>query len=705
MKLDISALSLPLKHPFTITRGSSTTARTALFRLRWDGLEGLGEAAPIARYGESIDSIKRYFSEHPILTDDPYRLEELLHPAIPPAALCGLDFALHDLIGKDLDRPLWQLFGLDPSKTPLTSFTIGLDTIPAMLAKVREIRDHPVLKIKLGTGNELEIIAAIRSQYTGTIRIDANEGWSAEQAASILNEMERYEIEFCEQPIKAGFPEQLRYVRERTTIPIVADEDSRFPSDLGPLIGCVDGVNVKLVKCGGLRSGLAMIHTARALGFKVMLGCMLEEARSRRRPAPISRPGRLGRSRRAVSHQGRSLRGHRLQGWQDRPSRRPGPRGRRALPHHDLGIDRDRIPRRSLDAPLRGLGSTVSSPREEAKTAHGVIAYSSDSTVAAVIDPDHAGKRVRDVVSYVNSDAPIVADLRSALAFSPNALLVGVAPPGGALPPTWRAAIVAALEAGLEVVSGLHEELGRDAELLAAARRGKSSIWDVRVPPAVPLFSGAAYDVEPHVALFVGSDCAVGKMTTALELDRAARARGVRSRFVATGQTGIMIAGTGIAIDRVISDFAPGAAERQLVLENAVGNDLLFIEGQGGINHPAYAPVTLSLLYGSAPDSLILVHLVARSAIDPYQTPILSYRELIGLYERLTGTVKPARVVGIALNTHGLDDAQARKAIEDARAQTGLPADDVVRHGPRALFDALAPSLKGKRPRLRACAP
>ncbi|MGH7708064.1 MAG: DUF1611 domain-containing protein, partial [Vulcanimicrobiaceae bacterium] len=329
-----------------------------------------------------------------------------------------------------------------------------------------------------------------------------------------------------------------------------------------------------------------------------------------------------------------------------------------------------------------------------AKTAHGVIAYSQDATVA-VIDPEHAGKRVRDVVSYLDSDAPIVADIAAARAFGPTALLVGVAPPGGALPPSWRNAIVDGLVGGLEVVSGLHEELNGDAEFAAAATHGKTSIWDVRVPPAVPLFSGAAYDVPAHVALFVGSDCAIGKMTAALELTRAARERNVRAEFVATGQTGIMIAGRGIAIDRVISDFASGAAET-LVLEHAPDRDLLFVEGQGGITHPAYAPVTLALLYGSAPDSLILVHQAGRTEIEGYGTPLLGYRELIRMHEALCSSVKPAKVVGIALNTFGSDDAGARAAVAEARAQTGLPVDDVVRFGPHALYDALAPALAGK---------
>ncbi len=329
-----------------------------------------------------------------------------------------------------------------------------------------------------------------------------------------------------------------------------------------------------------------------------------------------------------------------------------------------------------------------------AKTAHGVIAYADDETVA-VIDPQHAGRRVRDVIPYLDSAAPIVARVAEALRFEPSSLLVGVAPPGGALPADWRGEIVAALDAGLEVVSGLHQTLGDDPELAAAARHGGASIWDVRLPPPVPLFSGRVYDVAARVVLTVGSDCAVGKMTAALELTRAARRSGVRANFVATGQTGIMIAGSGIAIDRVISDFASGAAE-EIVVEAAHDADLAIVEGQGGINHAAFAAVTLALLYGTGADALVLVHKPSRMAVEVFGTPLLSYRKLIDIYEGLCATVKPARVAGIALNTHDLDEATAQAEIARARAETGLPADDVVRFGPDRLYEALAPAFAAK---------
>ena len=274
LTLSVEPLRLPLKHAFTIARGSQERSESALVRLRWGDLDGLGESAPIARYHEDVAGVTAALRARD-LGDDPYAMEPLLE-GLPPAARCALDTALYDLVGKDCDRPVWRMLGLDPARTPLTSFTIGMADPDAVLAKVREVGDHPVIKVKLGSGAERETLAAIRGIYTGTIRIDANEGWTPEDAVAILRDLERYDIEFCEQPIPAGTPERLRWIRERSPIPIVTDEDSKDAADLAALAGCVDGINVKLVKCGGIRGALAMIHTARALGFKIMLGCMVE---------------------------------------------------------------------------------------------------------------------------------------------------------------------------------------------------------------------------------------------------------------------------------------------------------------------------------------------------------------------------------------------------------------------------------------------
>jgi L-alanine-DL-glutamate epimerase-like enolase superfamily enzyme len=276
-ELRVEALDIPLKHPFAIARSTETVARTAVLRLRWNGIDALGESAPSARYHESVESVLTWFATHPLAADDPYLFDALLDP-LPPAARCALDAALHDLVGKDTDRPIYRLLGLDSARTPVTSFTIGIAPIDEMVAKTREVGAHPCIKVKLGLGSEIDTIAAIRDVYAGAIRIDANEGWSAEQAVALLGELARYDIEFCEQPIAAGAPEQMRWIRERTSVPLVADEDAKDANDLLALAGCVDGVNVKLVKCGGIRGGLRMIHTARALGMKVMLGCMVESA-------------------------------------------------------------------------------------------------------------------------------------------------------------------------------------------------------------------------------------------------------------------------------------------------------------------------------------------------------------------------------------------------------------------------------------------
>ncbi|MGC1380718.1 MAG: DUF1611 domain-containing protein [Candidatus Baltobacteraceae bacterium] len=333
----------------------------------------------------------------------------------------------------------------------------------------------------------------------------------------------------------------------------------------------------------------------------------------------------------------------------------------------------------------------------DAKTAHGVIRYGSDEVVA-VVDPACAGKRVRDVLPHLESDAPIVASLGEALAFAPTALLIGTAPKGGGLPASWRAAVLEAIAARLEIVSGLHEILAADREFRDAARAAGTTIWDVREPPEVPIFSGDVYGVKPVVALCVGNDCAVGKMTVALEMVRAANAAGPTARFVPTGQTGIVIAGWGISIDRVIADFAAGAAE-QLVLEAARSEcDAIFVEGQGALNHPAYGPVTLALMSGCAPDALLLVCDPRRASIETYTTPTLGYRALIAIHEAILATIKPAEVVGIALNTHGLSESEARDEIARARIETGLPADDVVRFGAKAFYDEIAPRLVKRAP-------
>ena len=324
-----------------------------------------------------------------------------------------------------------------------------------------------------------------------------------------------------------------------------------------------------------------------------------------------------------------------------------------------------------------------------AKTAFGVMRYGRDEVVA-VVDSSAAGKRVSDIHPHLRCEAPIVASVADALEFDPTALLVGVANAGGFLPAAFRPRVLAAIDAGLEIVSGLHEFLSEDDEFCARARATGARLWDVRRPPdRIPLFSGAAYRVPQVVALAVGSDCAIGKMTVMLELAEAGRTAGARAEFVATGQTGIMIAGKGIAVDRVISDFVTGAAE-QLVTRVSPDADVTLVEGQGSILHPAYAPVTLGLLFGCAPDMLVLCHRAGQKSVEDFDVSIPDLRSLARDHERLVARIKPARCVAVALNTADLDDVRARAAIASAEAETGLATDDVVRFGAAKLWAAVA---------------
>jgi uncharacterized NAD-dependent epimerase/dehydratase family protein len=331
---------------------------------------------------------------------------------------------------------------------------------------------------------------------------------------------------------------------------------------------------------------------------------------------------------------------------------------------------------------------------ESAKTGTGVIRYGRRAVVA-VIDSEHAGQDVADIIG-AGSGIPVVHDIGAALAFQPDALLIGIAPRGGRLPEAWRWQLETAIRHGLAIINGLHVLLQDDDELVALAQQHDVELWDVRIPAAdEAVATWEPHRTGSHTVLFVGSDCSVGKMTAALELDIAARARGWSSRFVATGQTGIIIAGDGVPLDRVIGDFMPGAIERQ-VLAAAVGHDWVWVEGQGSLIHPAYAPVTLALVHGSRPDTMMLVHKPGRVAVRGYDLPVPPLPELVRIYETAAGWVQPASVCAVILNTFGYDDAEARRVIQQVEDATGLPAGDPVRFGAARLLDAAAAAVKGK---------
>ena len=316
------------------------------------------------------------------------------------------------------------------------------------------------------------------------------------------------------------------------------------------------------------------------------------------------------------------------------------------------------------------------------KTARGVLRYRPDQVVA-VLDSKRAGETM--------SGKPIVGSVEEALPLDPTVALVGVATQGGRFPPAWRGLLKSCIAAGLDLENGLHEFVSDDAELGELARTRGVALRDLRKPPpGLDVPTGENLTHPAYVVLTVGSDCAIGKMTVALELDAEAKRRGARSEFVPTGQTGIAIAGWGIAVDAVVSDFLAGAAER-LVLEGvARGGELLWVEGQGSLLHPGYSGVTLGLLHGSAPHAYVLCHLTGQRFVnDDERFPVPPLSEIVDLHERMSLLARPAKVVAVALNTRLLDEAAARRAIADAEDETGLPADDPVRFGAARLVDAV----------------
>jgi uncharacterized NAD-dependent epimerase/dehydratase family protein len=321
------------------------------------------------------------------------------------------------------------------------------------------------------------------------------------------------------------------------------------------------------------------------------------------------------------------------------------------------------------------------------KTARGVLRYRPDDVVA-VLDSTRAGEELEG--------KPIVRAVDEALPFDPTVALVGVATQGGRFPPAWRELLKDAIRAGLDLENGLHEFVSDDDELAALAREHGVELRDLRkAPPGLNVPTGANLENHTPTILTVGSDCAIGKMTVSLELDLETRRRGVHSEFVPTGQTGMAIAGWGIAVDAVVSDFIAGAAE-QLVVEGLErGGEVLYVEGQGSLLHPAYSGVTLGLVHGSAPHAYVLCHMAGETAVDGDERfPIPPLGELVDLYERMSLLARPARVAAIALNTRLLGDEEARAAVADAEDETGLPADDPVRFGAAKLVDALEPFWK-----------
>src|SRR5438477_2547587 len=315
------------------------------------------------------------------------------------------------------------------------------------------------------------------------------------------------------------------------------------------------------------------------------------------------------------------------------------------------------------------------------KTMRGVLRYRRESVVA-ILDTKRAGAREDGV--------PVVGGVDEGMRYEPNTALVGVVTQGGHFPGDWQDLLKSSVRQGLDVENGLHVRLHDIPGLPELARERGVELRDLREPPSdLSTATGENLEVDATIVLTVGSDCAIGKMTVSLELDRQARERGLRSVFVPTGQTGIAIAGWGISVDAVVSDFLAGSAER-LVVEGAVQGDLLWVEGQGALLHPAYSGVTLGLMHGSAPHAYVLCHQAGATEIEGFPghaIPPLS--ELVELHERASLPARPARVACIALNTRGRGEDEAQAAVADAEAETGLRADDPVRFGAPKLLEAV----------------
>ncbi|HEY9812492.1 MAG TPA: DUF1611 domain-containing protein [Candidatus Sericytochromatia bacterium] len=325
----------------------------------------------------------------------------------------------------------------------------------------------------------------------------------------------------------------------------------------------------------------------------------------------------------------------------------------------------------------------------QGKTGLSLLRYS-EASVVAVIDYQSAGESLAQLTG-IQRDIPIVASVTEALNYSPDVLTIGIAPSGGALPSAWWDEVEQGVAAGLSVVNGLHTPMASYQQFQQLLREGQW-IWDVRQEPAgLKVASGKARSLACHRVLTVGTDMAIGKMSTSLELQKASRARGWRSQFIATGQAGIMIAGDGVPLDAVRVDFASGAIE-QMVMRYGDDRDILYIEGQGSLLHPG-STATLPLIRGSQATHLILVHRAGQTHIrNCPDVPIPPLSRVVELYEQVAmaaGAFAPAKVVAIALNTHHLDDSAAKQIIAQVTAETKLPCTDAVRFGAEILLDAI----------------
>lgn len=284
MQLRCEPLELKTKHTFRISREAHDEYHNVLTLVTHEEYVGIGEASPSGHFGECQESVLDMLSQaSTFLGDDPFQIERILDdlkcvPGLQKAAETSIDIALHDVLGKRLEIPLYKLFGLEKEEACRTSFTIGIDSIDVIREKVKEASEFPIMKIKLGTDYDTEILKTVREESDAILRVDANGAWSPEEAVDKIHLCQEFGVEFVEEPVSSDNLDGLSFVKERAPVPIIADESVLIARDIPKLAGCVDGINIKLMKCGGLREALRMIHVARAHDMSVMLGCRIESS-------------------------------------------------------------------------------------------------------------------------------------------------------------------------------------------------------------------------------------------------------------------------------------------------------------------------------------------------------------------------------------------------------------------------------------------
>jgi uncharacterized NAD-dependent epimerase/dehydratase family protein len=319
-----------------------------------------------------------------------------------------------------------------------------------------------------------------------------------------------------------------------------------------------------------------------------------------------------------------------------------------------------------------------------AKTASCVVRYKPDEVVA-LLDTTQPGRTSQELLG-VGGNIPVVARLADAR--DPNTLLIGIAPSGGKLPAAWRKILLEAVERGMNIVSGLHDFIGNDAEIAAAAARRGVEIYDVRKNNERDVANRRNLREDCLRIHTIGQDCSVGKMLASVEITLGLKKRGYDAKFIATGQTGIMIEGDGCPVDCVVSDFVNGAVEK-LVLANQ-HHDILVVEGQGSLSHPRYSAVTAGLLHGCVPHGMIMVYEAGRKNVSGMEyVPLTPLAKLVEAYEMFASLAMPSRVIGVAVNSRLLTPDEAEDERERVRRELGVPVCDVIRNGPDDMVDAV----------------